>query len=141
MFIRAVIDTNVLFEGLTNPRSMSGLVIEAWLAGLFQPVICQALIYEYQDVLQRMLSPARWRTIAPRLDTLLDEAKFADIYYSWRPMSPDPGDDHVIDCVQNANGVLVTLNLRDFRLAVRTLGIIVLSPVDFVTMLTSPDTS
>ena len=31
-----VIDTNVLFEGLTKQGGASGLIIDAWLAGLLE---------------------------------------------------------------------------------------------------------
>ena len=50
-------------------------------------------------------------------------------------MSPDPGDDHVIDCAMNAGVPVVTSNVRDFRLAAQTLGLVVMTPVDFVTWL------
>ena len=39
------------------------------------------------------------------------------IHYSWRPMSPDPGDEHVIDCAMNAGATVVTWNVRDFKAA------------------------
>ena len=41
------------------------------------------------------------------------------MYFSWRPMSPDPGDEHVIDCAMNACASVVTANTRDFQLAVQ----------------------
>ncbi|PIZ26050.1 MAG: toxin-antitoxin system toxin component, PIN family protein, partial [Chloroflexi bacterium CG_4_10_14_0_8_um_filter_57_5] len=34
---RVVVDTNVLFEGLTRKGGAAGLVVDAWLAGLFRP--------------------------------------------------------------------------------------------------------
>jgi predicted nucleic acid-binding protein len=34
MLRRVVIDTNVLFDGLTQQQSAAGLFIEAWLKGL-----------------------------------------------------------------------------------------------------------
>jgi predicted nucleic acid-binding protein len=52
-------------------------------------------------------------------------------------MSPDPGDEHVIDCAMNARAPVVTVNTRDFRLAAQTLGLVVLTPVEFVTRLAS----
>ena len=66
---------------------------------------------------------------------LLAQARFVPVYFSWRPMSPDPGDDHVIDCAMNAGVLVVTANVRDFRLAQQTLGLGMLTPVDFVTRL------
>ena len=37
--LRIVIDTNVVFEGLTKQGGASGLIIDAWLAGLMM-VLC-----------------------------------------------------------------------------------------------------
>ena len=132
---RVVIDTNVLFEGLTKQGGAAGLIIDAWHGGLLRVYVSTALAYEYADVLSRKLSAARWQRIKPVLGALLVQAKFVPIYYSWRPSSPDPGDDHVIDCAMNARAPVVTANTRDFRLAAQTLGLVVLTPVDFVTRL------
>jgi len=57
--MRAVIDTNVLFEGLTRQGGAPGLIIDAWFADLFQPCVSNALAYEYLDVLSRKLSEPR----------------------------------------------------------------------------------
>ena len=128
----AVIDTNVVFEGLTKQGGPSGLIIEAWQGGLFWPCVSNSLMYEYMDVLSRKLSASRWQEIKPVLGRLLSQADFVTLYYSWRPMSPDPGDDHVIDCAMNAGAPIVTLNVRDFRLAQQSLGLEVITPVEFV---------
>jgi predicted nucleic acid-binding protein len=69
------------------------------------------------------------------LDALLYRAELVTAYYSWRPSSPDPGDEHVIDCAMNARAIVVTANLRDFELARVELHLPVLSPVDFLTLL------
>ncbi len=133
--LRAVIDTDVLFEGLTRQGGASGLIIDAWLAGLFQACVSNSVAYEYEDVLSRKLSEARWQKIKPVLGALLARAEFVAIYYSWRPTSPDPGDEHLIDCAMNAGAPVVTHNVRDFRLARQTLGLVVMTPVEFVTRL------
>ena len=133
--LQAVIDTNVLFEGLTTQGSAPGLIMEAWLGRLFVDCVSNALAYEYVEVLSQKLSTRRWSRLKPVVGTLLIEARFVPIYFSWRPMSPDPGDDHVIDCAMNAGVPVVTSNVRDFRLATQTLGLVVMTPVDFVTWL------
>jgi hypothetical protein len=56
-------------------------------------------------------------------------------YFTWRPSSPDPGDDLVIDGALNANALLVSSNVRDFRLAQQTLGLRLATPVQFLTLL------
>lgn len=137
MFIRAVIDTNVLFEGLTKQGGSSGLVIDLWLAGVFQPCVSDTLVYEYLDVFQRKLSQTRWQEIEPVLEKLLHKVEFVIPYYSWRPASPDPGDDHLINCAMNGRAMVVTLNRRDFRLAEQQLKLTVLSPLEFIALLTT----
>jgi predicted nucleic acid-binding protein len=133
--LQAVIDTNVVFEGVTTQGSAPGLIVEAWLNQLFVACVSNALAYEYTDVLARKLAPRRWRQLQPVVGMLLARARFVPVYFSWWPMSPDPGDDHVIDCAMNAGVPVVTANVQDFCLAQETLGLVVLPPVDFVTRL------
>jgi putative PIN family toxin of toxin-antitoxin system len=133
--IRVVIDTNVVFEGLTKQGGASGLIIDAWLAGLFHPYVSNALAYEYVDVLSRKLSKVRWEKIQPVLEKLLDYAEFVNVYFTWRPSSPDPGDEHIIDCAMNAGATVVTSNTGDFKMAEQALGLRVIMPVEFIVQL------
>ena len=130
--IRIVLDTNVVFEGLTKKNGACGKIIDAWLNGEFVVFVSNALAYEYVAVLSRKLAPERWKQAKVALRTLLDLAQFTIIHYSWRPASPDPGDDFVIDCAMNANALLVTANVRDFRRAQNQLGLLVTTPEQFV---------
>jgi predicted nucleic acid-binding protein len=134
--IRAVIDTNVVFEGLTRRNSVSTYIIRLWQAQLFQPCVSLAVQYEYYDVLMRKLSPQRWKRVQPVLGTLLAYAHPVMLHYQWRPSSPDPGDEKIIDCAMNAKAWVVTYNLRDFTLARHNLGLVVLSPQEFLNQLT-----
>ena len=131
----AVIDTNVLFEGLTKQGGASRLVIEAWLAGEFRPCVSTASALEYQSVLTRKLAPERLLRLEIVLSALLDQAKHIEIHFSWRPSSTDPGDDMVVDCTINVGPVLVTWNLADFALPAQLFGLHVLTPVEFVSRL------
>lgn len=133
--LRIVIDINIVFEGLTNKNSAASLIMDAWLAGLLNVHVSNALAYEYMDVLSRKLSEMRWKKMVLVLGELLTKADFIDTYYSWRPSSPDPGDDHVIDCAMNAGAVVLTSNVRDFRLAEESLGLQVMNPVEFLNYL------
>ncbi|MCA9968879.1 MAG: putative toxin-antitoxin system toxin component, PIN family [Anaerolineales bacterium] len=129
---RIVLDTNVVFEGLTKRDSFSGLLIDYWFAGVVQVAVSDSLAYEYVAVLSRKLSRRRWQQTRIALANLLRKANQTVIYFSWRPSSPDPGDEMVIDCAMNANAILVTLNVRDFRLAQQELGLRVMTPMLFV---------
>ncbi|GAB4578753.1 MAG: PIN domain-containing protein [Anaerolineales bacterium] len=133
---RAVIDTNVLFEGLTKQGGAAGLILEAWSAALFYACVSNALAYEYLDVLTRKLSPARWERMRPVLGALLEQAIFIPNHFTWRPISPDPADDHVVDCAMNAGAPIVTYNVKDFRNATQILEVPVMTPLEFVHWLT-----
>ena len=130
--MRVVIDTNVVFEGLTKQGGAAGLLIDIWLADLLEVHISNALAYEYVDVLFRKLSKPRWRELQPVLKALISKAKFTPIYYSWRPTSPDPGDDLVIDCGMNAAAIVVTLNIKDFCRARESLGLQIMTPTELI---------
>ena len=131
----AVIDTNVVFEGLTKQGGAAGLVVDAWQVSLFQPCVSTALAYEYMDVLVRKLSLGRQLILEPVMVAMVGQVRFVEIHFSWRPASPDARDDHVIDCAMNANAAVVTLNLRNFRLAQRSLGLNVMTPLEFLARL------
>jgi len=130
--MRVVIDTNVLFEGLTRQGGATGLIVDAWLSGLLEVYVSNALAYEYIDVLSRKLSDSRWSKLQLVLGTLLKTAHFTPIYYSWRTISPDAGDDLVVDCAMNAGAIVITANLKDFRQAEESLGLQVMTPIELV---------
>lgn len=133
--LRVVLDTNIVFEGLTKRDGTCGLIIDAWFAGIIQVCISNALRYEYMDVLSRKLSPEKWQKSMPLLAFLMTNVKFIEIHFTWRPTSPDPADDFVIDCAMNANAIVVTANRRDFRKAELNLGLQVMTPVEFLAFL------
>lgn len=124
-----MLDTNVVFEGLTQQGGASGYLIEAWLGGLVGVYVSNALAYEYADVLSRKLPESRWQAVQPVLGTLLSKDVFVTVHFSWRPISPDKADEHIVDCAMNAGAAVVTHNLRHFRLAQSRLGLSVLSPL------------
>lgn len=129
--MRAVIDTNVLFEGLTRKKGACADIIAAWQYNLFDSCVSNSLVLEYDDILTRKLSIGRWLLVEPVYNSLLLQADHIRINFSCRPLSPDPSDDFVIDCAYNANAVIVTYNLKDLKIAERTLRIPVLKPEEF----------
>lgn len=80
--VRVIIDTNVLFEGLTKKGGAAGLIIEAWAAGFLNVYLSTALVYEYEDVLSRKLSAIRWQRLKPLLASLITTSHFTAIYFS-----------------------------------------------------------
>lgn len=130
--MRIVIDTNILFEGLTKKNGACFYLIQSWDKALFEVSVSYPLYLEYYDVLSRKLSSSKWEKVRPILGRLLSKATPTEIYYRWRPLSPDPSDDFVIDCALNANAILVTNNTKDFIVAQQVVGLRVLKPIDFI---------
>jgi predicted nucleic acid-binding protein len=132
--LRAVIDTNVVFEGLTH-RGPSAQIVDAWIARQFQPCVSTALAFEYHSVLASKLVPVRSERSLMALQALLVRSEYVPIYFSYRPASSDPGDDLIVDCVMNSRSLLVTNNVRDFLGASRRLGFPLLRPADFLRLI------
>jgi predicted nucleic acid-binding protein len=137
--LRAVVDTNVVFEGVTRSEGAPARIIEAWLHGRFGACVSDSVAYEYVDVLSNRLSPRRWNLVGAIVRGLLHRAELVRIHFRWRPASPDPGDDHVIECAMNAGAAVVTSNRRHFEAAVNDLGLTVWSPEAFAARLEAQD--
>jgi predicted nucleic acid-binding protein len=136
--IRAVVDTNVLFEGLTH-LGPAAEIVDAWVEQRFRPCVSTALALEYQDVLAKKLRPIRGEAALMSLQALLARCEYVPIYYSYRPASRDPGDDLVVDCVLNSRSLLVTSNVRDFARPSEELRFSVLRPSEFLLALSRGD--
>lgn len=129
--MRAVIDTSVLFEGLTN-LGPCGDVVGAWEQRRFTPCVSTALALEYQEIFGTKFGLVKRRAALSALQALLCRADFVPISFSVRPMSPDSDDDFIIDCAFNGSAAIVTSNLKDFRGVHGGLRITVFSPADFL---------
>ena len=57
------------------------------------------------------------------------------VFFLWRPLLPDPKDDHLIEVAVAAGAShLITYNLKDFRES-REFGVVSLAPADFLRIL------
>lgn len=121
-------------EGLTR-KADAGRVIDAWAARKFLPCVSTALALEYEEILLRRFPVSRHSTVQAALQALLNRAEYVPILSRVRPLSPDPDDDFVIECAFNSASSIVTRNLRDFRVAQKTLGIVVLDPTALLALL------
>ncbi|HMB55511.1 MAG TPA: PIN domain-containing protein [Thermoanaerobaculia bacterium] len=132
--LRAVIDTNVLFAGLSQ-RGAEGSVVDAWVARRFRPCVSTALALEYRSVLERKFGDEKREGAVKALQALLDRCEYVPIRFTYRPASPDPGDDLVVDCILNSRAVLVTANVKDFRRPAEELRFSLFRPEEFLSML------
>lgn len=132
--LRAVVDTNVVFEGLTR-RGPAGEVVDAWVARRFQVCVSTALALEYEDIVQRKFAMEKGELARKALQALLVRCEYVPIRFTYRPASPDPGDDLIVDCVLNSQSLLVTNNVKDFRRPAQELSFQIHRPPEFLELL------
>ena len=129
--MKVVVDTNVLVSGM-NRLNTCGQVIDLWVNRDIVPCVSTALALEYEAVLLRHCKIRKAAKVQAALQALLSRAQFVPILFSYRPMSPDPADDMVIDCAMNAQAPIITMNTKDFVAAAEQLGLALYTPDSFI---------
>jgi len=115
--MKAVIDTNV-FIGACLGQGAYLSVVSACLEAKLTPLMGVALLAEYEDVLSRTVLFERSRLKAAERDELLDiflsVCSWTRIYFGWRPILKDEGDNHLVElAVAGGAEYIVTRNIRD----------------------------
>ena len=120
MIYYAVIDTNVLVSALINRGSVPGDVIEESLRGRIIPLLNDAIVAEYCDVLHRR----KFRFDPGAVDDLINDLIRRGVYLDAAitdELLPDPKDAVFYEVVMEARGqrdksesYLVTGNIRHF---------------------------
>jgi predicted nucleic acid-binding protein len=97
------------------------------------PLATTALFLEYEDVLKRpeqmMASGLSAAQVDAAVAALAAAMEPVEIYFTWRPVAADPGDDMVLDAAINGRAdPLVTHNVPHFAAAAPRFGVAVLTP-------------
>lgn len=113
--LAAVVDTNVLVSGLMRPGSWPALVLQDIVLQRLQPVVCDAVMSEYRDVLLR----PRLRLPARDVDTMLalmaSMANWVQVPdYTGALDLPDPADWPFMACALAVGCPVITGNLKHF---------------------------
>lgn len=118
MVRRIVVDTNILVSAILSPDGAAREVLRRCLTGKYRPLIGNALLLEYEDVLSReKLSAAA--PVGPEdrealLDAFLGACQWIEIAFLWRPNLPDESDNHPVELAVAGNATaIVTHNARD----------------------------
>jgi len=115
-----VIDTNVIVSSLKSRRGASFRLISLIGSGRFEINLSVPVIMEYEDVLTRNQDQLVFSRadIENFLDYLCSQARHHDIYFLWRPVLKDPGDDMILELAVTSNSdYIVTFNKQDFAQA------------------------
>jgi putative PIN family toxin of toxin-antitoxin system len=117
---RIVVDTNVFVGALLRRSSYNREVLRACFEDRLQPLIGQALLWEYERVLGREAlfrkAPLSGNERQELLESFLSTCEWVHVYFLWRPNLPDEADNHVLElAVAGGASVIVTNNVSDFR--------------------------
>jgi len=129
-----VLDTNVLVAALKSSNGASFRLLSLVENDLFTLHVSTTLVTEYEAVLKRGITVLTVEEIDNVIDFLCSRAVLNKIFYLWRPVLKDPGDDFVLELAVKANATVVTWNITDFKHAAR-FGIAVMTPREFLTSL------
>jgi uncharacterized protein len=139
---RLVVDTNVVVGAMLSTDGANRKILRACLERRVQPVVGQALLHEYEDVMARSVlfrkCPLSDSEREELLDAFLSVCEWATVYYSWRPNLPDEGDNHLIELAVAASAHwILTHNVRHFeKTALRFPEIRIARPQTFLKELT-----
>lgn len=113
------------------------MILELLADNKVEAVITPALFLEYEERLRGDPALAALGLTDHDLIAFLDELAAKSyrvrVDVRWRPVSPDPDDDMVIECAVNGSAdVIVTFNTRDLKAAQTRFGIRVITPREFL---------
>jgi putative PIN family toxin of toxin-antitoxin system len=129
-----VLDTNVLVAAIRSRRGASFELLSRVGAGDFEIAVSVPLVLEYEDAMLRhraatALSETDVRDV---IDYLCSVAIQQSVFFLWRPVLRDPGDDLVLELAVAAEcDAIITHNVRDFGGAGQ-FGLRVLTPGSFL---------
>lgn len=132
--MRVVLDTSVLVAAVRSRRGASFEILSRVGKGAFEIAVSVSLVLEYEDAMLRSLVESSLSDTGVRdlVDYLCEAGIHQQVFFLWRPVLRDTGDDLVLElAVAAACDAIVTHNVRDFRGAER-FGLRVLTPGQFL---------
>jgi putative PIN family toxin of toxin-antitoxin system len=131
----AVFDTNVVVSGILSPTGAPARILDAILDGFCQPVVTDAILAEYEEVLSRpkfRFPPTKIRLLLAAIRSRAVFAPFAP--EAIRQALPDPDDAIFVEAALGLHVPIVTGNPKHFP--ARAIGdISVLFPAAFLSQL------
>jgi putative PIN family toxin of toxin-antitoxin system len=114
---RVVLDTSVLVAAARSRNGASFEILSRVGTRAFDIAVSVPLVLEYEDALIRHLpaTSLNEKNVRDIIDYMCSVAIRQEVFFLWRPLLRDPGDDLVLELAVAANcEAIVTHNLRDF---------------------------
>jgi putative PIN family toxin of toxin-antitoxin system len=132
-----VFDTSVLVAALRSPVGASSLLVEDVLSERLKPLVSVSLVLEYESVMTRTEHlAASGFTMSEAVGIVKSFCLIGEqvhLAYPLRPQLKDPDDEFVLETAFHGRAdVIVTFNLKDFKLAAGAFGIEAISPREAV---------
>ena len=134
---RAIIDTNVFLSSLWSARGAAFAVFAQLRQGLWQIVLSNHLLFEYEEVAKRTAPEMglSLQDIDDVLDALCAVAECRQLEPDWIPRLSDPDDEPLLQMAVEARvPTIVTRNIGHLKPA-EAFGIEVLTPAQFLAKL------
>ena len=135
--MKLVLDTDVIVATVLSERGASRRLLLRIVDGRLAGAISVPLMLEYEAALKRPEILEASGLTAAEVDVILDQAAASmahvEMFYLWRPLLRDVGDDMVLEtAVTGGADAIVTFNLADFGAEPPRLGIEVIRPGDLL---------
>lgn len=139
--MRVVLDTNVLVSGFSSPHGTPGQLLSLWLLGAYDLVLSQPILTETERTLREPYFAARLTGAqqAANLALLRREAEIVEISSTVRDIAPSPADDLILATAVSAGAAYLVTGDRRLAAVGRYRHVEILSPRDFLTMLSPAD--
>jgi putative PIN family toxin of toxin-antitoxin system len=135
--MRAVMDTNVLTSAFRSNQGASFELFRRLRLGEWTAVLSNHLLFEYEEVLKRQPNELNLglADIDQVLNAICARGEEWKLSHEWQPILGDPDDEPLVQLAFESNAMRITShNLRHLASAA-SLGIELLKPRDFLTML------
>ena len=112
-----VIDTNVVIQASDGSHRFSR-IIDAWVQGRFIWAVSTDILFEYEEVMTRMLGPARWQKFVrfmDLIDAVDDSLLRVAPYFQFLTIPADRDDDKFADCAISVHADFIITEDRHFR--------------------------
>jgi|TARA_Y100000031_G_scaffold144478_1_gene175991 putative PIN family toxin of toxin-antitoxin system len=117
--MKLVLDTDVIVASVLSERGASRQLLLRVVDGLLEGAVSVPLMLEYESVLKRSETLKASRLTEGDVDVVLDQLaasmEHVEMFFLWRPMLRDAGDDMVLETAVNGQAdSIVTFNVTDF---------------------------